>query len=63
MASVPGFSYSAALQRKKFVWDPARLDRWLGSPNAFVPGNEMVVQLANDPRDRSDIISFLQSAR
>ena len=63
MASVPGFSYSAALQQKKFVWDSAKVNRWLSNPNTFVPGNKMVVQLANDPLDRADIIAFLQSAR
>ncbi len=63
VASVPGFSYSAVLQQKKFVWDPAKLNRWLSNPNTFVPGNKMVVQLANDPLDRADIIAFLQSAR
>ena len=63
VASVPGFSYSAALQQKKFVWDSAKVNRWLSNPNTFVPGNKMVVQLANDPLDRADIIAFLQSAR
>ena len=63
VASVPGFSYSAALQQKKFVWDPAKVNRLLSDPNSFVPGNKMVVQLANDPLDRADIIAFLQSAR
>lgn len=63
VASVPGFSYSTALQQKKFLWDPAQLDRWLSNPNEFVPGNKMVVQLASDPHDRADIIAFLQQAR
>lgn len=63
VASVPGFNYSTALRQQKFVWDPAKLNRWLSNPNEFVPRNNMVVQLATDPRDRADIIAFLQSSR
>lgn len=63
VASVPGFSYSAALLRQTFVWDAARLDRWISNPNRVVPGNKMVVQLANESRDRADIIAFLSRAR
>jgi cytochrome c len=63
VASVPGFSYSPALSRQKFVWDSARLNRWISNPNALVPGNKMVVQLANDSADRADIVAFLTSAK
>lgn len=58
----PGFDYSRALKKSKIVWDEKQLDRWLSNPNALVPGNKMVVQLANDPRDRADIIAYLVSA-
>jgi cytochrome c len=63
VASVSDFEYSSALKRQKFVWDSQRLNRWLRDPNALVPGNKMVVQLANDPRDRDDIIAFLGTAK
>jgi cytochrome c len=55
----PGFEYSAALSNSKIIWTPKTLDRWLEDPLAFVPGNKMVVQLANDPLDRADIIAYL----
>jgi cytochrome c len=58
----PGFDYSAALKRSRIVWNASRLDRWLADPNALVPGNKMVVQLAADPHDRSDIIAYLRQA-
>jgi cytochrome c len=58
----PGFDYSPALKRSKIIWNAQQLDRWLLNPNALVPGNKMVVQLASDPRDRADIIAFLRSA-
>jgi cytochrome c len=54
-----GFDYSKALKKSKIVWDTALLDKWLENPNALVPGNKMVVQLATDPKDRADIIAFL----
>jgi cytochrome c len=57
-----GFDYSRALKKSRIVWDQKQLDRWLSNPNALVPGNKMVVQLASDPRDRADIIEYLVSA-
>jgi cytochrome c len=55
----PGFDYSKALKKSKITWDPAKLDKWLENPNALVPGNKMAVQMANDPKDRADIIQYL----
>lgn len=60
--SQPGFDYSPALKASRLVWSPQLLDRWLSNPNALVPGNKMVVQLANDPVDRADLIAYLESA-
>jgi cytochrome c len=58
----PGFDYSAALAHSGIVWNAALLDRWIANPSALVPGNKMVVQLASDPKDRADIIAFLEKA-
>lgn len=58
----PGFDYSDALRRSNLVWTGETLDRWLANPNALVPGNKMVVQLANDAVDRADLIAWLRSA-
>lgn len=57
--SEPGFDYSTALRNSKLTWSPSLLERWLANPNSLVPGNKMVVQLANDPSDRADIIAYL----
>jgi cytochrome c len=57
--SVPGFAYSDALRRSGIVWNVEALDRWLANPNQMVPGNKMVVQLANESQDRADIIDYL----
>jgi cytochrome c len=58
----PGFTYSDALTHSGIVWNESLLDRWLQNPNALVPGNHMMVQLASDPTDRADIIAFLSKA-
>jgi cytochrome c len=60
-ATQPGFDYSDALKRSGIIWTEYELNRWLTDPNARVPGNKMVVQLANDPRDRADLIAYLSS--
>jgi cytochrome c len=55
----PGFDYSAALAASNIVWSPQTLERWIADPNALVPGNKMIVQLANDPADRAAIVAYL----
>jgi cytochrome c len=54
-----GFDYSAALAASNLVWSAQTLERWIADPNALVPGNNMIVQLANDPADRAAIIAYL----
>ncbi len=58
----PGYDYSPALRASGIVWDEQQLDRWLANPSALVPGNKMVVRLANEAADRRDIIAFLKEA-
>jgi cytochrome c len=58
----PGFDYSAALVASKIVWSPQTLERWIADPNALVPGNKMIVQLASDPADRAAIVAYLVGA-
>lgn len=57
-----GFHYSDALRKSGIVWDEKTLDVWLTDPNKMVPGNSMAVQLANDPADRADLITYLREA-
>ncbi|TJY59758.1 c-type cytochrome [Sinimarinibacterium sp. CAU 1509] len=58
----PGYAYSEALRVSGIVWNDAMLDRWLADPNALVPGNAMVVQLAPLATERVDLIAFLRTA-
>jgi cytochrome c len=57
--SLPGFDYSKALRDAGFVWTAQLLDQWIANPNALVPGNRMVVQLASNPDDRAAIVEYL----
>lgn len=61
-ATQPGYEYSTALSQSGIIWSEVTLDRWLRDPNAYVPGNHMQARLADDPRDRADIISYLSQA-
>ena len=61
-ATQPGYAYSEALKASGIVWNDATLNRWLADPNALVPGNIMVVQLAPRETERADLIAFLKAA-
>ena len=59
VAAEPGFPYSDALRKSQFVWDEARLDRWLADPDGLIPGNDMSFRLDN-AAERSAIIAYLK---
>jgi cytochrome c len=61
-ATQPGFAYSKALLQANFVWTAVALEQWIADPNAMVPGNHMVVRLADDPADRVAIVAYLAHA-
>ncbi len=60
--SVADFSYSPALKKVGFVWDEARLDRWLTNPDKLVPGNRMGFRL-QDAAQRADVIAYLRTLK
>jgi cytochrome c len=57
----PGFDYSKALASSNIVWSAQMLEKWIADPNALVPGNSMIVRLANDPVERAAIVAYLLS--
>jgi cytochrome c len=60
--SLPDYGYSSALKGADFVWDEAKLERFIANPDGLVPGNSMKPYggLASTD-DRARIISFLLS--
>ncbi len=55
----PGFSYSTALQQKGGKWTFQNLYEWIKDPKAFIPGNKMGFAGIKDPKERANIIAFL----
>ena len=60
--SLPDYTYSKALKSAGFVWNDETLDKWLTSPQAFVPGQKMNFKVTK-PEDRADIIAYLKSLK
>ncbi len=58
--SIKDFAYSPGLKKAQFTWDAARLDKWLVSPQAFVPGAKMGFRVAN-AQQRADVIAYLKA--
>jgi cytochrome c len=60
--SLPDYNYSAAMKDAGFIWDLAKLARFIANPNEVVPGNNMkpYTGLASAD-DRRKALSFLLS--
>jgi cytochrome c len=58
--SLPGYHYSAAMQKAHLVWDAATLDKWLTKPNDLVPGTAMAFAGLPNERDRQAVIAYLR---
>ena len=61
-ATVKGFKYSKALQKKSsegLVWDAAALDQFLLKPRKFVPKTRMSFGGLKKPDQRADVIAYL----
>jgi cytochrome c len=60
--SLPGYGYSEAMKEADFVWDEAKLDRFIANPDGLVSGNSMKPYggMAS-AADRANVISFLRS--
>ena len=62
--SLPDYNYSSSMKEADFVWDEAKLDRFIASPDEVVAGNKMKPYsgLANK-EDREKIVAFLAKAQ
>ena len=60
--SVPGYGYSPAMKASGITWNDKTLDRFLTKPLSVVPGSTMTYDGIADPKDRADLIAYLQHA-
>src|SRR5688572_12681657 len=60
--AVPGFDYSDAMKRSRIVWNERTLDRFLADPMTAVPGTSMGYAGVTDPKEREDLIAYLEHA-
>ncbi len=58
--SLPKYNYSSAMKDADFVWDEAKLTRFIANPDEIVPGNKMLPYggLAS-AEDRKRVVDFL----
>jgi cytochrome c len=63
IASLPGFDYSEALRALPGAWDAAALDRFLANPELMAPGTRMGADGIADPRERADLVAYLETLR
>jgi cytochrome c len=62
--SISGYNYSSAMKEADFVWDEARLDRFIANPDEVVPGHNMKPYGGLASKDeRSKIIAFLAQSK
>ncbi len=61
VASVPGFSYSAALKALGGTWTFDALNKWLTKPSADAPGTAMTFAGLSNAKQRADVIAYLDS--
>lgn len=59
-ASLPDFAYSDAMRAQNFVWDEARLDAFLKSPQSTHPGMCLTFTGLPKPEDRAALIAYLK---
>ena len=62
--SLPDYAFSGAMKEAGFVWDEAKLDRFIANPDEVVPGNSMKPYGGlSSSDDRKKIVAFLAKPR
>lgn len=59
--SLPSYDYSSAMKNAGFVWDEAKLARFIANPDEVVPGNRMQPYGGLGSEDTEKVIAFLRS--
>jgi len=60
-ATIPGFEFSAAMQKTGIVWDYATLDYYLADTERAVPGKAMNFIGIPDPALRAAVVAYLRT--
>jgi len=61
-AGTGDFAYSDAMKKSGLTWGPALIEKYLAAPAKTVPGGKMVINVA-DPKQRADIVAFIQAGK
>lgn len=54
--------YSPAMKSANIEWNDRTLDEWIADPEHLIPGNQMTFAGIKDPRQRADLLAFLEDA-
>jgi cytochrome c len=60
---VPGFDYSDGLKASGLTWTPDKISAYIEHPKAVIPSGKMKFDGLSDPKERSDVIEFLTTAK
>lgn len=59
--TVAGFPYSDAMKKANITWNAESLNKYLTDPKVMVPGNKMAFPGVKDPKEREDVIAYLET--
>lgn len=62
VGSLQSYAYSPGLRESRWAWDNRSLDIFLANPQGSMPGTRMVSPGLSDPRQRADLLFFLELA-
>ena len=57
-----GFDYTAANKNSGIVWGPEHLFEYLLNPKKYIPGTKMVFAGLKKPKERANLIAYLEKA-
>lgn len=63
VAGAPGYTYSDALQKISGSWTPQMLSEFITNPKKYAPGNKMSFAGIKDPKDRANLIAYLNTLK
>lgn len=59
----PGFNFSRGMKSAGITWDDKTLDAYLADPQKVVPGNVMPFSGIADPKQRADLVAYLNTLK